>query len=57
MESQDYEHHRNLTLMFFFEKLLEKGGERNSIFIKIKTRVLVLAQEMNLIYVKHHLNK
>lgn len=28
MESQDYEHHRNLTLMFFFEKLLEKGGPR-----------------------------
>ena len=27
MESQDYEHHRNLTLMFFFEKLLEKGGK------------------------------
>ena len=27
MESQDYEHYRNLTLMFFFEKLLEKGGE------------------------------
>ena len=49
MESQDYEHHRNLTLMFFFEKLLEKGGERNSIFIKIKTRVLVLVQEMTLI--------
>jgi exonuclease 3'-5' domain-containing protein 1 len=28
MESQDYEHFRNLTLMFFFEKLLEKGGPR-----------------------------
>jgi len=28
MESQDYEHYRNLTLMFFFEKLLEKGGPR-----------------------------
>ena len=27
MESQDYEHYRNLTLMFFFEKLLEKGGK------------------------------
>ena len=27
MESHDYEHYRNLTLMFFFEKLLEKGGE------------------------------
>lgn len=25
MESHDYEHYRNLTLMFFFEKLLEKG--------------------------------
>jgi len=28
MESHDYEHYRNLTLMFFFEKLLEKGGPR-----------------------------
>ena len=28
MESHDYEHYRNLTLMFFFEKLLEKGGEQ-----------------------------
>ena len=28
MESHDYEHYRNLTLMFFFEKLLEKGGNR-----------------------------
>ena len=27
MESHNYEHYRNLTLMFFFEKLLEKGGE------------------------------
>ena len=27
MESHDYEHYRNLTLMFFFEKLLEKGGD------------------------------
>ena len=27
MESHDYEHYRNLTLMFFFEKLLENGGE------------------------------
>ena len=32
MESQDYEHHRNLTLMFFFEKLLEKGGKCFLIF-------------------------
>lgn len=28
MESHNYEHYRNLTLMFFFEKLLEKGGPR-----------------------------
>ena len=27
MESHNYEHYRNLTLMFFFEKLLEKGGK------------------------------
>ena len=26
MESQDYEHYRNLTLMFFLEKLVDKGG-------------------------------
>jgi len=28
MESQDYEHYRNLTLMFFLEKLVDKGGPR-----------------------------
>jgi len=28
MESQDYEHFRNLTLMFFLEKLVDKGGPR-----------------------------
>ena len=27
MESQDYEHYRNLTLMFFLEKLVDKGGK------------------------------
>ena len=32
MESHDYEHYRNLTLMFFFEKLLEKGGESRLIW-------------------------
>ena len=32
MESHDYEHYRNLTLMFFFEKLLEKGGEESRLF-------------------------
>ena len=37
MESHDYEHYRNLTLMFFFEKLLEKGGKikDNKLFILI----------------------
>ena len=30
MESEDYETHRNLTLMFFLEKLLEKGGSQRS---------------------------
>ena len=29
MESQDYEHYRNLTLMFFLEKLVDKGGENS----------------------------
>lgn len=28
MESTEYEHVRNLTLLFFFEKLLDKGGPR-----------------------------
>jgi len=28
MESHDYEHYRNLTLMFFLEKLVDKGGPR-----------------------------
>ncbi len=27
MESEDYEHYRNLTLMFFLEKLVDKGGK------------------------------
>ena len=34
MESHDYEHYRNLTLMFFFEKLLEKGGEIEEKFME-----------------------
>jgi len=28
MEAHDYEHHRNLTLMFFLDKLIDKGGPR-----------------------------
>ena len=31
MESEDYETHRNLTLMFFLEKLLDKGGSQRSL--------------------------
>ena len=35
MESHDYEHYRNLTLMFFFEKLLEKGGEPDELWMEL----------------------
>ena len=38
MESHDYEHYRNLTLMFFFEKLLEKGGEKELVEEEKKRR-------------------
>ncbi len=31
MESEDYETNRNLTLMFFLEKLLDKGGGSRSL--------------------------
>jgi exonuclease 3'-5' domain-containing protein 1 len=31
MESDDYETNRNLTLMFFLEKLLDKGGGARSL--------------------------
>ncbi len=36
MESQDYEHYRNLTLMFFLEKLVDKGGREIAEIIYIK---------------------
>ena len=41
MESHDYEHYRNLTLMFFFEKLLEKGGEPDERWMELRRKVFV----------------
>ena len=40
MESHDYEHYRNLTLMFFFEKLLEKGGNCFYVFLVMSVRCI-----------------
>ena len=34
MESQDYEHYRNLTLMFFLEKLVDKGGKYYILYVQ-----------------------
>lgn len=46
MESHDYEHYRNLTLMFFLEKLVDKGGIEAKGFTKkgLKTELTLIGK-------------